>query len=261
MADSSARVRSMPAAARPRRTRAAGAVDVERTTALTRSASRCARVLGRERSKRRIDLDQRDPEAGNAGRQRKPGSADAGAEIRPPARRHAPARRRQQDRIMAETMATRAAGAAAAGRRARHRRVMSPLAAHASGRSSWPRPASFSSLRAARNVLVRNQHAPRQHADRAFQHAHVLVEHDVRDLGRIEQRLDRRNQHRVIGANEFAHACLPDARAFRAHHSLPGARPTRRGTHFIPAAVALSALDNAPSRSHISDKIFGALAA
>src|SRR3954471_23739685 len=93
-----------------------------------------------------------------------------------------------------------------------------------------------------RNLVFRDEHALRQDTDRPFQHAHVLVEHDMRDLGRIEQGPDGRDNNRIIGANEFTHTVSPDAQ-------------------FIPAGLAYSALDNGPSHSHISDKILGALAA
>src|SRR5215471_11452423 len=68
-----------------------------------------------------------------------------------------------------------------------------------------------------RNAILMNQHPPGQHAERAFEHAHVLVEDDVRDIGLREHGFDRRDQHRVIGPHDLAHARLPFARA-RPHH-------------------------------------------
>src|ERR1700751_1880914 len=52
-------------------------------------------------------------------------------------------------------------------------------------------------------LLVMDQDSPRQDAERAFDHAHVLVQHHVMDIGAVEQRADRRNQHDVVGPNQF----------------------------------------------------------
>src|SRR5262249_19259856 len=49
-----------------------------------------------------------------------------------------------------------------------------------------------------------DQDAARQDADRALEHAHVLVEHDVGDVGGIEQGAPRRDQHGIVGAHELA---------------------------------------------------------
>src|SRR5260370_322414 len=49
-----------------------------------------------------------------------------------------------------------------------------------------------------------DQDAARQDADRTFEHAHVLIEHDVGNVGRIEQGAHGRDQHRIIGAHELA---------------------------------------------------------
>src|SRR3954469_13019768 len=57
------------------------------------------------------------------------------------------------------------------------------------------------------DMIFRNQQPPRQDTDRSLQHAHVLIEHDMRNLGSIEQRFDGGDQHSVIGPNEFAHTC------------------------------------------------------
>src|SRR5437660_12012402 len=49
-----------------------------------------------------------------------------------------------------------------------------------------------------------DQDAARQDADRALEHAHVLIEHDVGDASRVEQGAHRRDQHGIIGAHELA---------------------------------------------------------
>ena len=55
-------------------------------------------------------------------------------------------------------------------------------------------------------VFLVDQNAPRQDAERAFQHAHVLVEHQMMNRRGLQQRFDRGDQHGVVGADEFAHA-------------------------------------------------------
>ena len=142
-------------------------------------------------------------------RQREARRADAGAEFDRDLAGPRVGRGREQDRVMAEAMA--------APRLAQHEppaehgvlggvdvsRIGTKLVAEA---GIGQQPAR------ARRLLVLDQHAARQHAERAFQHAHVLVEHHVADSGALEQRLDRRYQDRVIGANDLAHAdILQDA--------------------------------------------------
>jgi hypothetical protein len=53
-------------------------------------------------------------------------------------------------------------------------------------------------------MLVMNENATRQNAERPLEHAHVLIEHDMGDLGGVEQCLDGRDQHGVIGADKLA---------------------------------------------------------
>jgi hypothetical protein len=52
-------------------------------------------------------------------------------------------------------------------------------------------------------VLLMDQDSPRQNAQRAFDHAHVLIEHEVVNIGAIEQRANSRNQHDIVGPNQF----------------------------------------------------------
>ena len=40
-----------------------------------------------------------------------------------------------------------------------------------------------------RKILFLDQHAARQDAERAFEHAHILIEHEMRNGGTFEQRL------------------------------------------------------------------------
>jgi octaprenyl-diphosphate synthase len=53
------------------------------------------------------------------------------------------------------------------------------------------------------DVLLMHQNSPRQNAERALDDAHVLVRHQMIDMGAIEQRADRRHQHDIIGPNQF----------------------------------------------------------
>jgi hypothetical protein len=48
-----------------------------------------------------------------------------------------------------------------------------------------------------------DQDAPRQHAERALDDAHVLVQHQMMDIGAVEQRADSGNQHDIVGPNQF----------------------------------------------------------
>ena len=102
---------------------------------------------------------------------------------------------------------------AAAGRRARRRRCVSGFGPPIRGRSSCASPASSSSCRATRQCLLIDHDAARQHAERAFQHAHVLVQHHVRNVGALEQRLDRGDQHRVVGPDQLVHDRQPRRRS------------------------------------------------
>ncbi len=54
------------------------------------------------------------------------------------------------------------------------------------------------------DIVLMNQDPPRQYAERALDDAHVLVQHQMMDVGTVEQRADRRHQHHVIGPNQFA---------------------------------------------------------
>jgi hypothetical protein len=54
-------------------------------------------------------------------------------------------------------------------------------------------------------MVLRNQHAARQDAERAFQDAHILVEHQRLNSGAFEQSYHRRNQDCVVCTDKFAH--------------------------------------------------------
>lgn len=70
-------------------------------------------------------------------------------------------------------------------------------------------PGLFQQTSGTAGMIVTNEQTPRQNPDRAFQYAHVLVKQHVRDLRGIKQRLDRRNQDCIIGADKLAQICSP----------------------------------------------------
>ena len=69
------------------------------------------------------------------------------------------------------------------------------------------------------DVFLSDLNATRQDPERALEHAHVLIEGEMRDIGGAQERLDNRKENRVIAANELAHARLlrliPQRRAAR----------------------------------------------
>src|SRR5947199_9375016 len=52
-------------------------------------------------------------------------------------------------------------------------------------------------------VLLMDQNPARQHAERALDDAHVLVQHQMMDVGAVEQGADRRHQHDIVGSQQF----------------------------------------------------------
>src|SRR4029453_14118147 len=54
------------------------------------------------------------------------------------------------------------------------------------------------------DTTLAHQDAAREDADRTFEHAHVLIQHDVGDISGIEQSCHRRDQHGIIGPYELA---------------------------------------------------------
>src|ERR1700722_3527581 len=52
-------------------------------------------------------------------------------------------------------------------------------------------------------VVLMDQDPARQHPERALDDAHVLVQHQMMDVGAVQQRPHRRNQHDIVGPNQF----------------------------------------------------------
>jgi hypothetical protein len=65
-------------------------------------------------------------------------------------------------------------------------------------------------------IVLVDQDPARQDAKRPLDDAHVLVKHEVVNIRAIKQRTDRRNQHDVVGPNQFPqlvfslYSLLPD---------------------------------------------------
>ena len=194
-----------PGRCRARRIRRAGAVTssvddahpLDRGRCARRSRPRCAASSGSISTSVTSTSGTRTASASPAAPTPAPNST-----TRSPAR--ARGRGRQQDRVVADAVAALlllqpqpAAQHGIVGRL----RLAAPL-------GSRPQlvgePGVLQQLPRGLPMLVIDQDAARQHAERAFQHAHVLVEHHVRNVGALEQRLDRGDQHRIVGADEFA---------------------------------------------------------
>jgi hypothetical protein len=54
-------------------------------------------------------------------------------------------------------------------------------------------------------IVLMDENPARQSANRSVEDAHILVEHQMMDVGAIEERTDRRNQHDIVGSNQFPH--------------------------------------------------------
>ena len=66
-------------------------------------------------------------------------------------------------------------------------------------------------------IVLMHQNPSRNDPQRSFDNAHVLIEHQMVNVGAIEQRPDRRDQNRIVGSYQFAHQDLllaPSAESF-----------------------------------------------
>src|SRR5215471_7179218 len=87
-------------------------------------------------------------------------------------------------------------------------------------------------------ILLMDEDPPRQDAERAFDDAHVLVQHQMMDIGGIKQRADCRNQHHVVGPNQFPQ--LPLSSANRKMMSAMQPCPCRITSHFLLSGVRIA---------------------
>jgi octaprenyl-diphosphate synthase len=53
------------------------------------------------------------------------------------------------------------------------------------------------------DIVVMDQDTARQNTKRTFDDAHILVQHQMMDIGAIQERADSRNQHDIVGPNQF----------------------------------------------------------
>ena len=65
-------------------------------------------------------------------------------------------------------------------------------------------------------IVLMNQDPPGQDAERALDDAHVLVQHQMMDVGAVEQRADRRHQHDIVGPNQFTQDEPPGLKGVKA---------------------------------------------
>src|SRR5262249_31353742 len=72
-------------------------------------------------------------------------------------------------------------------------------------------------------VFLVHENPPRQDAERALDDAHVLVQHQMMDVGAIEQRADRRHQHHIVGPHQFPQLA-----------ALLSPRPKSRASVYLP---------------------------
>jgi octaprenyl-diphosphate synthase len=57
-------------------------------------------------------------------------------------------------------------------------------------------------------IVLMDQDPARQNSEGTFDDAHVLIQHQMMDVGAIEQRAHRRNQHDIVGSNQFPQLSL-----------------------------------------------------
>jgi hypothetical protein len=80
-------------------------------------------------------------------------------------------------------------------------------------------------------IVLVDQDPARQDTKRSLDDAHILIEHQMVDVGAVEQRSYRRNKHDVVGSNQFPHLAfsfIPDSEDFVA-----GSNPCRASRHFL----------------------------
>src|SRR5690606_1252461 len=76
------------------------------------------------------------------------------------------------------------------------------------------------------DIVGRHQDPPRQDAERALDDAHVLVGDEVADPRLLEQGLDERDQHDVVGPQDLVHRVLARVGSYR--YRCRGARGNRK---------------------------------
>src|SRR5262249_47686789 len=72
--------------------------------------------------------------------------------------------------------------------------------------------------------------------ERAFDDAHILVGNQVVDVGAVEQGADRRDQHDIIGSNQFPQLIAPLSPRAKSMASLP--LPQRAALSIVRKSIA-----------------------
>src|SRR5215216_3541299 len=85
-----------------------------------------------------------------------------------------------------------------------------------------------------------NHQAARQDADRSFEHAHVLVEHEVGNPGLVEQRSDRRDEDCIVRADQLVHAPSLSFAAIVHHARQLGYLPLHHAIPMLPPSRNLT---------------------
>ena len=60
------------------------------------------------------------------------------------------------------------------------------------------------------DLFLSDQDAARQDPEGPLEHAHVLIEDEMRNVGTLQERLDGREENLIVGANDLTHTRLPD---------------------------------------------------
>src|SRR6476619_2992616 len=100
-------------------------------------------------------------------------------------------------------------------------------------------------------IVLVDQNPARQDSERAFDNAHVLVQHEMMDIGAIEQRADRRNQHDIVGPNQFPQVLFSYADPTRRLHdvSMPGALAA------LPAPFYCYSVKDSPNWANVETSV------
>src|SRR6185437_8266684 len=78
------------------------------------------------------------------------------------------------------------------------------------------------------HFVLTDQNAAREYPNGAFQHAHVLIDDQMLDTRAAEQRLDRRDQDRIVGPHQFPQGSAPPPLSSTCSAGDPACRPCRK---------------------------------
>jgi len=52
-------------------------------------------------------------------------------------------------------------------------------------------------------IILMDQDPPRQDTKRSLDHTHILIKHQMVDIRAVKQGAYRRNEHDIVGSNQF----------------------------------------------------------